>query len=87
MNGFCEGTEVVGLGRKFQRDDSLLEKKFKDELFLFTSERMSSRIIQIYDLQYIPAVNIDKIVDQLIDHYKICTYIYNQLFHKVQNLK
>ena len=87
MNGFCEGTEVMDLGRKFQRDDSLLEKKFKDELFQFTSERTSSRIIQIYDLQYIPAVNIDKIVDQLIDYYKICIYIYNQLFHKVQNLK
>ena len=40
MNGFSEDTEVVDLGREFQRDDTLLEKKFKDELILFTSERI-----------------------------------------------
>ena len=73
MNDFSEGVEVVGLGREFQRDNTLVEKKFKDELILeFTSERIlrvghSSRIIQI-SLQYIPAVDITDIVDQLIDH-------------------
>ena len=64
MNGFSEDTEVVDLGREFQRDDTLLEKKFKDELNSF-------RIIQI-SFHYIPAVNINEIVDQLIDHHKIC---------------
>ena len=36
MIGFSEGAEVVDLGREFQRDDTLLEKKFNDELILFT---------------------------------------------------
>ena len=38
MNDFREGAEVVDLGREFQREDTLLENKFKDELILFTSE-------------------------------------------------
>ena len=40
MNDFSEGEEVVDLGREFYREDTLLEKKFKDELIVFTSERM-----------------------------------------------
>ena len=51
MNNFSEGADVVDLGRQFQRDDTLLEKKFKDELILFIRTnlggRTSSRIIQI----------------------------------------
>ena len=31
INDLSEGAEVVDLGREFQRDDTLLEKKFKDE--------------------------------------------------------
>ena len=38
MNDFSEDEEIVDLGREFQRDDTLLEKMFKDELILFTSE-------------------------------------------------
>ena len=37
MNDFSECVEVVDLGREFQREDTLLEKKFKDELILFDS--------------------------------------------------
>ena len=38
MNNFSEVAEVVHLGRDFHREDTLLEKKFKDEMILFTSE-------------------------------------------------
>ena len=38
MNDLSEDEEIVDLGREFQRDDNLLEKMFKDELILFTSE-------------------------------------------------
>ena len=38
MNDFSKGVEIVDLGREFQREDTLLENKFKDELILFTSE-------------------------------------------------
>ena len=40
MNDFSVGAEVVDIGREFQREDTLLEKKLKDELILFTSERL-----------------------------------------------
>ena len=40
MNDFSEDAEVVDLGREFQRDDTLLENKFKYELILLTSERI-----------------------------------------------
>ena len=29
MNDFSEGADLVDLGREFQRDDTLLEKKLK----------------------------------------------------------
>ena len=40
INDFSENTEVVNFGSEFQRDDTLLEKKFIDELILLTSERI-----------------------------------------------
>ena len=40
MNDFSECAKVVDLGKEFQRDDTLLVKKFKIELILFTSERI-----------------------------------------------
>ena len=40
MNDFSEGAEVVDIGREFPRNDTLLKKKFKDELIMFTSERI-----------------------------------------------
>ena len=40
MNDFSEGEVIVDLGREFQRDDTLYEKTFKDELILFTSEQI-----------------------------------------------
>ena len=74
MNDFSEGAEVVGLGREFQRDNTLLES-LKMSWFLSSHqseswanlEGTSSRIIQI-SLQYIPAVIITEFVDELIDH-------------------
>ena len=35
MNDFSECAELVDLGREFQREDTLLENKFKDELIMF----------------------------------------------------
>ena len=76
MNDFSEGAEVVDLGSELHRDDTLLEKKFKYKLIMFTSERILvvGPLLEFFQisLQYIPAVNIDKIINQLIDHYKIC---------------
>ena len=40
MNDFIGCAEVVDLGMEFQRDDTLLEKMFKDELTMFTTERI-----------------------------------------------
>ena len=48
MNDFNEGAKLVDLGRQFQRDDTLMEKKFKDELILFTLERIYTVIISYY---------------------------------------
>ena len=40
MNDFSECADVVDLEREFQREDTLLENKFKDELILFALERI-----------------------------------------------
>ena len=62
---------TVGYRKRIrERDYSILENKFKDELILFTSEAIlfiGPLLELLITLQYVHIVNIDEIVDQLTD--------------------